>query len=244
MEHMTNIASFKKICEERGATLKEQLDNLDKDHPLQVIRRTIRRKRRGADNLLLTEILKSRKHKKFEQSKSEMPMLSLPTFLRNEREKELTKSITVCYTSTIAGQTRTKTDSVFYINDSHNRHNALRWRCNKVARSIGTFGPNKKIKCSHCTVCKTRWERDHVKSCPLVTDSNDISTDQWARYSVELRRLALKYPQARHYTIVDSLLNNGDASTFASIFKTIESNIVRTYSLEPLKIRFTLASRT
>lgn len=246
MQHMTNIPSYGTLVKERTASIQEQIVGLSPSHPLSFLLSSIKtpkgdiKSRFKKQKLLMAKVTNSGIYKKFKEAKEETETLSLPTFLRNQREKLNIKSALVCYTLPSSVTTKTKTDAVFRIKDSQTRFNAIRWRRNKVGYADRVYDPDKKVKCSHCQVCRTRWNRNHVMSCPIVGQHQSISGTQWNQFQRERTLSRTKYPHAKHYTILDSLLNNSEFSTFQAVYNSIESSLERTISYAPIRIRISL----
>jgi hypothetical protein len=244
MQHMTNIPAYGTLIKERSASIQEQIENLPQDHPLCCLKRAIDNepKKSRFKNLLLLKISTSGTYKKFKERQETQPTLSLPTFLQKERERLNAKSPLVCYTLPSSVQSKSQTDIVFRITDPQTQFNALRWRKNNLGYANRIFDPDKRVKCSHCKVCKTIWNRNHVQVCPVVINQVDIDRDKWNRFKREQSAIRDRHPHAKHFTILDSLLNNADFYTFQTVFIAVEKNLERTFSYEPIRIKITTRS--
>ena len=93
------------------------------------------------------------------------------------------------------------------------RRFVFRFRCGKV-------GFNK-----ICQPCGRIWNRSHMEECSLLRDSDAIGFLDWRKYYKELEILAVRFPHATHYTIIDSLINRQKWEQLRSIMTTLDSSL-------------------
>jgi hypothetical protein len=225
--HLTNIHSIKDVLEERISGLNYRLENLPQEHPLLKIRHlesTIPEEIKTKS--LIFKCFESNIVKEFKVAKQNPAnsKLTLKQFTKNKKTQEMAeKSPLVCYTMIPKKNARSSTDITYRIKNKTIRNNAIKWRKNQVgyvhpAYTKDNYQTVKDCVCRHCNV---KFTRSHVNVCPLITQDPTIPRKHWNLFLKNKERIALRFPHANSYTILDHLINCFQITTFQHIFAKI-----------------------
>ena len=105
-------------------------------------------------------------------------------------------------------------DKIYRIKDHNVRKQAIKWRDNKTF-----YKNNTKFYCKHC---QKSMDRKHIESCQAIINMPEWSQKFKFSFSKSKENFELRFPNSRHFTRIDYLLNTYQIPLFGRVMEKIE----------------------
>ena len=227
---LTNIQDLEDIMSERSAGLAYRLDrNLPEDHPFKKLQHVLTLV--SSETLQQSMTYQSTQSETYKEYTTEKPKMSIKRYIKKKkRKKTMQKMPTACYTLPDNNR-NSQTDLIYRIRDADTFGKALNWRQN----SVGFFDPNLKddslrVKDCVCKVCHVPFKRGHVNTCPVVRNNSTITADKWKRFRKNTTKVQALNKEAKHYTILDDLLNHFEIKLFKKVYESVQNHLEYSYT--------------